>query len=184
MSLLVENLKILVVGDFTGKGDEGLSQISKRIFRLLKDKNITMSVNTNNLMNIKTIILILRFNPDIIHYVTGPTIRSFIYLSFLKYLFIYRVKIVISATRPFLQKRYFKLLKFLPVDLIFTQANKWEIIFKKAGIKTSFLPNPIDIRKFNEQSINKNKLKKKFYYMLVMRKRIGICNCYWIFKNR
>jgi len=155
-------IRIIFIGDFTGKGDEGLSQISKKISELVNDCYNVKNINTKDIFHIVTIVEIIKFKPDIIHYITGPTLRSFIILTILKLVLLNNVKTIVSATRPFFRRKYFNLLKIFPIDLIFTQAKKWEIVFKKAAIDTVFLPNPIDTNKFKNREFLHTGLRRKY----------------------
>lgn len=154
--------KLLLIGDFNGSGDEGLSQISKNLSELLKISNDIKRINTSASLTFVNILSIVKFQPNIIHYITGPTIKSLIILLLLNILLLNKPKIVISATRPFIPKRYFNFLKYFPIDLVFTQATKWEKVFTRHRINTVFLPNPIKIEKFCKSKINKNELKIKY----------------------
>lgn len=155
-------MKIIIIGDYTGKGDEGLSQISQKISGLLERENKVKRINTIDVLKPRSIFEIIKYHSDIIHYITGPTLRSFVILAILKILLLCKPKIIISATRPFIPQKYFFLLKYSPVDLIFTQAGKWEEVFKKNKIATKFLPNPVNIEKFVKSGLEKPELRKKY----------------------
>ncbi len=156
------SLRILLIGDFSGDGDEGLTQISKIFLNLLSVEHNVQYYNTKKVLFLKNLLQIWKFQPQIIHYITGPTLKSFFVLMFLKIILMWKVKTIISATRPFIPSKYFFLLKYFHVDLIFTQSSKWENIFNKYGFKTSFLPNPINTEKFNRSKLSKDELKLKY----------------------
>ena len=155
-------MKILLIGDFAGKSSEGLSQISKRLAVLMGNHNETLNANTKNVISIKTLIKIFQFKPDVIHYVTGITIRSLIITKLLKLFLLNRPKTILSAVRVFLAPLHIKLIKYFKPDLILTQAGKWSAIFKYEGIATEFLLNPVEIEKFNKVGLNAIDLKEKY----------------------
>ena len=155
-------LKVLYIGDFTGKGDEGLTQLSQRFFSHFNNKYEVKYFNTFEIKKFSSIKTILKFKPNIIHYLTGPTIRSFIISWILKGLLYSKPKTILSATRPFLNTIDRKLIKYFKPDLIFTQASKWDVLFSQNGIPTTFIPNPVDLKKFKKLEISKVKLREKY----------------------
>jgi len=154
--------RILYIGSFEGSGDEGLSQLSNLFRDHFSSEYDVIAANTFDVLRPKSIVGILRFNPHIIHYITGPTIRSIFILKVLKILLLGRVKTIASATRPFFMEREKKWLKFFKPDLVLTQAGKWQKVFEENNIKAEFLPNPIDTRKFKKLSVDKSELRKKY----------------------
>lgn len=155
-------MKILLIGDFTDKGDEGLSQISKRIAELMSVYHEILKVNTKDTISPKNLIKIYQFNPHIIHYATGITIRSFILEKVIKLICLNKPKTILSAVRVFLTPGQIKFIKYLKPNLILTQAQKWESIFQSKRILTMFLPNPIDINKFKKIGLTTDHLKEKY----------------------
>ena len=155
-------LKILYIGCFSTKSDEGLSQISKQYYSHFNNSHEVRYLNTFEVIKPSSIKNILKFRPDIIHYLTGPTIRSFIITGILKLLLRKKPKTILSATRPFLKGEEKNLIKFFKPDIILTQASKWEIIFNKNNIQTFFIPNFIDINKFKQINTPKKELRKKY----------------------
>ena len=162
---------ILYIGSFNKKDDEGLSKISNCFFMYFTGNNKVMCINPKQIYDIQILANLYKLKPDIIHYLTGPTIRSLVLLKLLKTIF-KESKTIISATRPFFYKRQNKYIKYLKPDFIFTQSEKWEIVFKKYGIKTKYLPNPVNCSKFKKLDIPKNVLRKK--YDLPGDKKIGL----------
>lgn len=155
-------MKILLIGDFTGIGNEGLTQVSKRIAAIAQSYNQTLTLNTKEVLKPKNLYKIIRFNPEIIHYVTGITIRSLIIAKIIKLICLNKPKIILSAVRVFLTPLQIKLIKIFKPNLILTQASKWENIFKKYGIPTKFLANPIDTDKFCIVDYDKKLLREKY----------------------
>ena len=155
-------LKILYIGDFTGKGDEGLTQISKKFYSHFKNIYEVKYFNAFEIKKFSSIKTILKFKPNIIHYLTGPTIRSFIISWILKRLLFGKTKTILSATRPFLNLIDRKLIRFFKPDFIFTQAFKWQILFLQYDIPLAFIPNPVNLNKFKELENSKTNLRKKY----------------------
>ena len=167
-------MRILLIGDFTGRGDEGLSKISKTFLDLISDQNEVLKLNTKETILPLNVLKIIKFNPDIIHYITGVTIRSFIVAKLLKLICLNKPKTIISAIRAFLTSSQISFIKYVKPTLILTQAQKWETIFQEKGITTKFLPNPVDTNKFKRSDVNKDMIRRKLFYMSVILERIEI----------
>ena len=174
-------MRILLIGDFTGRGDEGLSKISKTFLDLISDQNEVLKLNTKETILPLNVLKIIKFNPDIIHYITGVTIRSFIVAKLLKLICLNKPKTIISAIRAFLTSSQISFIKYVKPTLILTQAQKWETIFQEKGITTKFLPNPVDTNKFKRSDVNKDMIRRK--YNLPLDKKI-ILHVGHIRKNR
>lgn len=65
------SLRILLIGDFSGDGDEGLTQISKIFLNLLSVEHNVQYYNTKKVLFLKNLLQIWKFQPQIIHYITG-----------------------------------------------------------------------------------------------------------------
>ncbi len=155
-------LKILYIGTFGAKSDEGLSQISKQYYSHFNNSHEVRYLNTFEAIKPSSIKNILKFRPHIIHYLTGPTIRSLIILKLLKILLFGKVKTVVSATRPFFKKSEWYRIKNLKPDMAFTQAIKWQKVFEQNKIAFSYLPNPVNTEKFKKLEADKNLLRQKY----------------------
>jgi glycosyltransferase involved in cell wall biosynthesis len=155
-------MKILYLGSYQGKGDEGLTQLSKRISSLSSKNNQTISINTKDLIKITILIKIIKFKPEIIHYITGATIKSFILLKVIKMINKNNYKTVLSAVRVFMTSKQIKLIKHLKPDLVLSQSKKWEEVFIRNSIKTNFLCNPIDCSRYSINQENKETIRRKY----------------------
>ncbi len=155
-------VKLIIIGNYFSKTDEGFTKLSHQYYNYLSPKLNVKRLHTTKTLSFSSIVKIIRFKPDIIHYLTGPTIRSFIICFLLKTILLNRTIIVISATRPFIKESQFKYIRYLKPDLILTQADKWRKIFNKLSIPTVFIPNVIDIKRFKKMAIEKKILRKKY----------------------
>jgi len=154
--------KILYIGTFNNKKDEGLSQTSLQFKNYFTSRYNLLTINTRYILKFSVLKSIIQFKPDIIHYLTGPTIRSFVICGMMKILLRTKVILIISATRPFLKHPGKDLLFLLKPDLILTQALKWEIFFNQKGIQTEFIPNQVSLSKFKNLNIDKEALRLKY----------------------
>lgn len=119
-------------------------------------------INTKDIFNPIKMLNIQTFKPDIIHYLTGATIRSFMVLHLLKKYYLGKPKTILSATRVFLDRKQLTLIRYLKPDLILTQAMKWENHFISANIDVKFIQNSINLGQFKKGSYNKKSLREKY----------------------
>ena len=150
-------MRICLLGTFSGNPDEGMKNVSKSIRDNMLSRNNILALNIRDIFKIKFFRNLRSFKPDIIHYLHGPTIRSFIILKIVKTIFGSSPGIICSATKPYFS---YELQKFLPLfrpDLILTQSLIWEEFFKKIGFKVHFIPNGVDRSKFTFTSSDEKK---------------------------
>lgn len=121
-----------------------------------------LSLDINDIPSIHFWKSIYKFQPQIIHYVPGPSIISFIILKILQ-LLCDEAETVMSATHPSsfrLSKIFFRYIK---PELILIQSYKSESDFMDLGCKTRFFPSGIDIEKFAPVSKDmKNNIRRKY----------------------
>lgn len=145
-------MRICLLGDFTGKPDEGMKNISKTVRDKLSLKHDVITVNSRNVLKKTFVNTIQSFRPGIIHYLHGPTIRSLIILKLAKILSENKPKTIVSATRPYFSEYSRWAIPLLKPDLILTQSSKFETFFKERGCRVEFLPNGVDCKKFDPVS--------------------------------
>jgi len=156
------NLRIVLLGNFEGRGDEGFRNISQSFRLHFSFRYQVLTFNTTQALKINVIQEIISFRPHILHYLSGPTFKSLLILKLYKIFLGESVKIVVSATRPFFRNYEKKLLSILKPSIVLTQATKWEKVFKNANMKTKFIPNPINYNKFRKLNISSSQLRKKY----------------------
>lgn len=136
--------------DYMGIKDEGLRNIAFYLCRELSKRHELLHQCLKPYRRLFTISFwrkIKDFDPHIIHFIPGPTIKSFMIMRAVKICFP-QAKTVMSATCPVLSafsKRFVPLLK---PDLILTQSQKSEQIFAHLGCKVRFLPSGVDTERF------------------------------------
>jgi len=155
-------LRILFFGIFEGKGDEALSNISKQFYGYFKIKHNILCLHPSDAIKPRCLFQILKFKPQIIHHLTGPTIRSFLVPWLLNILLLKRAKILLSATRVYLNKVEIKFIRFFKPNLILTQASKWRRLFQEKDIPTLFIPNFVDRTKFRSLPSSIDELRIRY----------------------
>jgi len=155
----MEKLNIVLVGDISGNIDEGMKKITWHLYQELSKYNNVIVVKPLELVKRKK--EIKEFKPDIIHYVTGPSVYSFILLKYAKR-YSNSPKTIMSVTHPknLLSKRLIQLSK---PDLLLVQAEDMKRFFDSIGIQTMYFPNGIDVSKFGPVS-EKEKLELREKY--------------------
>ncbi len=152
--------KVVLIGDFTGKPDEGMKHISATLRHRLAKNNQVFIMNPGQALSVHTLIQLRLFAPDIIHYLHGPTIRSLMILAFLRAFT--GARTVVSATRPYLPRWTRTLFSLVAPDLVLTQSREFESFCRSKGTRVSFFPNGVDMEKFAPRpNGEKDKLRKK-----------------------
>ena len=141
-------MKLCLLGNFSGKPDEGMKNISRKIRDMLSLKHHVLAMNSKDLFR-KTFLYNLRaFQPEIIHYLHGPTICSLIILRVAKRFSGNGAKTIVSATRPYFSRYSKWVVTLLKPHLVLTQSARFEEFFRERGCHVQFLPNGVDCQRF------------------------------------
>lgn len=156
-------MRICLLADFSGNPDEGMKNVSQNIKERLALRYNILALNSRDTLKKSFVRSIRSFQPEIIHYLHGPTLRSLIILKLAKLLSGNNARTVCSATKPYFSKASRDLLLFLKPDLILTQSLIWEEFFENRGFQVKYIPNGIDTLRFNPATGDeKRKLRKKW----------------------
>ncbi len=155
-------MRICLIGECSNNLDEGTVNIAFHFAQRLSKHNEVITLNPRKVLSRSFWQEAKGFNPQIIHYIPGPSIMS---LMIAKTLASYckGAKVVVSALIPFfpsLSKNFIPLFK---PDLVLTQSIETEEMFDKLGCKTKFLASGVDANKFTAvSSASKIKLRQKY----------------------
>jgi glycosyltransferase involved in cell wall biosynthesis len=141
-------MRICLLGDFSGNADEGMKNVSKNIKNKLSLRYDVLTFNSKDFIKKSFCSKLRSFQPEIIHYLHGPTIRSLIILRVAKRLSGNDAKTIISATRPYFTRYSRRFVSLLKPYLILTQSAKFENFFWERGCHVQFLPNGVDCQRF------------------------------------
>jgi len=156
-------MRICLLGDFSGTPDEGMKNIGKNIRDSLSFKNDILALNHRDVFRKTFLQKIQSFQPEIIHYLHGPTIRSLIILRVAKRFSGNVAKTIVSATRPYFSRYSKWAVSLLKPDLVLTQSARFEDFFSERGCHVQFLPNGVDCQKFRPVSeAEKFDIRKEF----------------------
>ncbi|MCK4348111.1 MAG: glycosyltransferase [Thermoplasmatales archaeon] len=140
-----------------------MKNISKNIRDRLELKHNILALNSRDVLKKAFLDHIRAFQPEIIHYLHGPTIRTLIILKIAKLLSGNRARTICSATKPYFSKVTLSFLPLLRPNLVLTQSLIWEEFFKTYGFNVKFFPNGIDTSKFIlSTSDEKLKIREKW----------------------
>lgn len=155
-------MKVCLLGEFHGDLDEGMRKSSFHISHDLS-KNHQLLLLDLRKVTLKSFWRDLNeFNPEIVHYIHGSSIKSFLLLKIIS-LYCRDAKTIISMMRPhFSISKH--LISFIKPDLTLVQSDEMERMLKALKCKTEFLSTGgVDTEKFNPSlRINKEELRVKY----------------------
>jgi len=157
-------MRICILGEHSSRLDEGMRNFAFHLAKELSKNHEVASLDShlNSILSKSFWGEIKKFDPQIVHYIPGPSPLSFILAKAVAFCS-NDAKVIMSAFHPrfhFLLKRVVPLLK---PDLILTQTYETEEMFSNLGCKTRFLPSGVDPERFTPVSKQvKNGLRKKY----------------------
>lgn len=155
-------MRICLLGENRGSLDEGMRITTHNFTHYLSQNHQVLALDLRDIFSNSFFSKIRVFKPDIIHYLHGPTTKSFLITKGISLYF--NSKTVMSSMRPMMP---YLLKEFIPYlfkpDLILTQSMETENMFKRIGCKTEFLPSGVDTNKFKcVPKTEKEKLRLKY----------------------
>lgn len=155
-------MNILLVGDITGYIDEGMKNTTFNLKRELDSKHDVMVIHPRQSVQLGTINQIRSFAPDVIHYMHGPTVRSFVITKMLSLLNPEALS-VMSVPKPTAAKGIGYIIPFMKPKVFLLQSRRNESLFRESGSAVEFLYPGIDLKKFRPVSESiKGKLRTKY----------------------
>lgn len=143
--------KILLIGDTSGRPDEGMKKIANKLSCLLcsnNDINVAFVSVPESLRNPHSFGKV-----DIIHYMSGPSWRSFFYAYLLKRLTGNNAKTIISFIHPHWSVPAGVFFRVFKPDAVIVQTEKWKRYCSNAGVLISDeLLAGVDFKKFRPVS--------------------------------
>jgi glycosyltransferase involved in cell wall biosynthesis len=140
-----------------------MKNVSSYLFRELSSSCVISNFDVKKIHCLSFWREIKKYNPDIIHFITGPGISSFALLKILK-LYTKSSKTIMSSIH---YNRHFclikKPIKLLKPDLILAQSGNYHKFFKELGCNTKLLPNGVDIKRFIPASKEEKEMLRRKY---------------------
>lgn len=155
-------MKICVVGDFSNNLDEGYKNIAHYLTKELSSQHDILKLNVKKIYTFEFWKNLRHFNPQIVHYLTAPTISSFFVLKLIS-IHCRNTKTIMSALHPQLVAYSNNLIRFLKPDVMLIQSNEDKIRFENIGMNIRLLSNGVDTDKFTEITSETKKMLRKKY---------------------
>ena len=157
-----KSMKICMIGEYSGDLEEAMRKTTFYLSEELSKQHQVLPLNIKKTFFRSFWRDIKKFNPQIIHYVHGPSIKSLMIVKTLAF-YCKNVKTVVSATHPASFRFSKVIIPFIKPDLVLTQSDESQRMFIDLGCKTEFLPSGVDIEKFVPVSKDaKEKLRGKY----------------------
>ena len=166
-------MNVCLLGHFSDSLDEGFKNIAFNLSENLKKKNNIMNIDNRSLLSILLWLRLKKFNPDIFHIISGPTLKGFVILKTLKFFFPKSKTIASALHSGFLRKEKITLIMmslFKP-DLVLTQSSESDKILKNIQCFTKTLCSGVDIDRFLPYD-NESKIRLRAKYGLDKKKKI------------
>ena len=156
-------MNICLLGEYSGDLDEGMKKVSSYFAEELSKRHKVLTLDLKNITFDRNFWKVIKsFDPKIIHYIHGPSIKSLMLLKFIS-IYCRNSKTVVSAMHPRFTRLSEQFIPLFKPDLTLVQSLKSEKIFNKLGYKTEFLPCGVDINKFVPiSSMRKEELREKY----------------------
>lgn len=155
-------MKICIIGEYSGNLEEGMRKTTFYLREELSKRHKVLALEIKKIFSRGFLGEIKEFNPQIIHYVHGPSVKSFIIVKAIAF-YCGDTKTVMSATHPASFRFSKAIIPFIKPDLVLTQSDERERMFIDLGCKTKFLPGGVDNEKFVPVSNDvKEELRDKY----------------------
>lgn len=155
-------MRICLLGEYNENLDEGMRKTSFYINKELSKNHQILPLDLRNVASKSFWKELKKFNPQIIHYIHGASLKSFTLLKIIS-LYCRNAKTVISMAHPHLSISK-HLISFIKPDLTLVQSDRMESMFKAMKCRTDFLPiGGVNIQKFNPNlRKNRDTLREKY----------------------
>jgi glycosyltransferase involved in cell wall biosynthesis len=154
-------MRVCLIGDFTKNRDEGLKNITQYLAHEVAKRNEVFKANIKHLFSAHDLLELKRFKPEIIHYIHGPTLKSFLVARSIAR--INSAKVVMSAPQPWISGLSQRFIPYVKPDVILVQSRSSEHLFQSLNIRTEFIQNGVDTDKFTPVTEQKkHELREKY----------------------
>jgi len=155
-------MRICLLSDYAGVCDEGLRNIAYNFYQELSKRHEVLHVQVRKLSSRRLLGNIKGFKPDILHFIPGPTIKSFMIVRLLS-VYMPKAKTVMSAARPLISPVSTWLIPLLKPSIVLTQSMESEAMFSRLGCRVHFMPSGVDVEKFKpNDGMSRQDLRRKY----------------------
>lgn len=156
-------MRLCLIGDTREPLDEGMKKTAYHLAKALSAYCDLLVLNPFDAFSRRFWISLIQFRPDIIHYVPGPSLRSFILLAAAKRTA--SAKSVMSLTHPSPAPPAIFISPFLRPDLLLAQSFRTGQTYRALGRSIKYMPNGVDTGRFHPVTA-KEKQRLRFKYGL------------------
>ena len=140
-------MKVCLIGEFSGNLDEGMRIAASYLAGELSKNHGVLPLDARDVLSKDFWKRLRTFEPQVIHYIPGPSLRSFVLTKILSLCYS-KARTVMSAMHPDLPAFSKAFIPLLKPDLILILSREDEKTFKRLGCKTGFLLSGVDTGKF------------------------------------
>ncbi len=154
-------MRICLLADHSGILDEGMRKTAYYLKQQLSKRHDVVALSLAEARSAGFFRKVRAFRPDIVHYIPGPSIFSFVLMTAIKACC--RTKTIISASHPafygvrglgygpyYAASSLFQpLVPLLRPGRILVQSADTESLFRRMGCRTDFLPGGVDAERFH-----------------------------------
>lgn len=140
-------MKILLLGIATEVLDEGAKNVATNLANELGKNDELLILHQRRVLTIPKLVKIIRFRPDVILSVHGPSPKTILLLFILR-LISGLPKTLAIGTQPHESRLLLILMRYFRPNLVFAQSREWYNRFKRIGVETCMLPNGVNLDKF------------------------------------
>lgn len=154
-------MRVCIVGDRSMPLDEGMKKTTYALVNALSRRCDVLALNPLEAGSLMFWSKLIRHRPEVIHYIPGPSLYSFILLGMMKRVTAAATVMSLTHPDPALPKK--AACRFFKPDLLLSQTLETEEEFQAIGCKPVYLPNGVDTRRFYPVS-NAKKLELRRRY--------------------
>jgi glycosyltransferase involved in cell wall biosynthesis len=169
-------LKICLIADHLPNLDEGMNNIAFHLSNIFSSWHEVKHFSHDRISSKYFWKEVKDFDPDIVHYIPGPSIFSLMITKILK-TYCGHPKTVVSAVHPVfyglkglrygpycaISSLLSHLIPFLKPDIVLVQSSKSESLFRRLGCLTEFVPSGVNTTKFSPATPDlKRRLRQKY----------------------
>jgi glycosyltransferase involved in cell wall biosynthesis len=140
-------MRVLLLGDTSPVLDEGAKNVANYLVRFLERRHDVMQVHQRAAVRPSSLARSIRFKPDVLMSVQGPSARTIGLLAFLR-LFCGGPRTLVVGAQPSSGRALKWSIRALPPHCLFVQSRRWIDRFRGAGVPLRRLPNGVNMDKF------------------------------------
>lgn len=153
-------MRICLIGDITGNIDEGMKKMSYNIYNTLSKNAEVIILNPYSILTLGFWRNLVQFKPDVINYMTGPSLNSLFIMKIISLFSVKSIKIT-TVSHPIIKFKF--LVPLLKTKYAIVPSERTDKMFSGYGFKTEFIPNGVDTDVFIKPSHElKLYLRKKY----------------------